>query len=132
MAKNLKEQFKRIGGQRLNESPLGELPSSKLMKMKSNPLTELEDTSTKEGQWGEFDYKYYSEQIEAAIEAVEAVEEELVRELQGRAEDDTFYNQIAVEQAENQVRRYINGAMKQLEGIQKMLERAENRKDFDN
>ena len=57
---------------------------------------------------------------------VEAIEEELMRELQGRAEDDTFYNQTAAQQSENQARRYIMGAQKQLEGLAKMIDRLES------
>ena len=37
------------------------------------------------GQYAEFDYEYYKGQVQAAIEALQAVEEELRRELQGRA-----------------------------------------------
>ena len=39
MKKPLLDVFKRIGGLRLNESVLGDLPSSKLMKMKVNTVT---------------------------------------------------------------------------------------------
>jgi len=35
------------------------------------------------------------------------------------------------ERAANQIRRYINGAYKQLEGIQKLLDRAKRSKEFD-
>jgi len=79
------------------------------------------------GEFQEFDYDYYKGQVQAAVEAVSAVEEELIRELNGRAEDPTFMNQTAAQQAENQARRYIAGAEKQLEGLSKMLERLESR-----
>mgnify|MGYP001223226995 CR=1 FL=1 len=78
------------------------------------------------GQYAEFDYEYYKGQVQAAIEAVEAVEEELMREIQGRAEDPTFMNQTSAQQAENQASRYIQGAQKQLEGLAKMLDRLES------
>ena len=78
-------------------------------------------------QYAPFDYEYYKGQIQAAIEAVSAVEEELIREFEGRSEDPTFMNQTAAQQAENQARRYIAGAEKQLEGLSKMLERLESR-----
>ena len=74
-----------------------------------------------------FDYKYYKGQIQAGIEAVEAIEEELMRELQVRAEDPMFMGQVAAQQSENQARRYIMGAQKQLEGLAKMLDRLESR-----
>ena len=35
------------------------------------------------------------------------------------------------EQAANQIRRYINGAYKQLEGIQNLLKRHKRNKDLD-
>jgi hypothetical protein len=50
-----------------------------------------------------------------------------MREIQGRAEDPTFMNQTAAQQAENQARRYIMGSQKQLEGLAKMLDRLESR-----
>ena len=81
-------------------------------------------------EYAEFDYEYYKGQIQAAIEAVTAVEEELMREIQGRAEDPTFINQTAAQQAENQARRYIMGAEKQLEGLAKMLDRLESSGDL--
>ena len=83
-----------------------------------------------EAEYMEFDYKYYKGQIQAAIEAVTAVEEELIREFEGRAEDPTFMNQTAAQQAENQARRYIMGAEKQLEGLAKMLDRLESSGDL--
>tara|TARA_R100001015_G_C4550067_1_gene112123 strand:+ start:375 stop:674 length:300 start_codon:yes stop_codon:yes gene_type:complete len=83
-----------------------------------------------EAEYMEFDYEYYKGQIQAAIEAVSAVEEELIRELEGRSEDPTFMNQTAAQQAENQARRYIMGAEKQLDGLAKMLDRLESRGDL--
>jgi hypothetical protein len=80
-----------------------------------------------EAEYMEFDYKYYKGQIEAGIEAIQAIEEELIRELNGRAEDPSFMNQTGAQQAENQARRYIAGAEKQLEGLAKMIDRLESR-----
>ena len=87
----------------------------------------------KEQQEGGFDYQYFIDQVAAAEEAVEAVEEELVRTLDGLAEDEAVYGLVRdkAEQAANQVRRYINGAQKQLEGIQKMLDRAQRNGEYD-
>ena len=80
-----------------------------------------------------FDYDYFIGQIEAAQEAVTAVEEELIRTLDGLAEDEEVYGLVAdaADQAANQARRYINGAEKQLEGLQKLLDRAKRQKSFD-
>ena len=87
----------------------------------------------KEQDGREFDYQYFIDQVAAAEEAVEAVEEELVRTLDGLAEDEAVYGLVRdkAEQAANQVRRYINGAQKQLEGIQKMLDRAQRNGEYD-
>ena len=81
-------------------------------------------------QYAPFDYDYYKGQIQAAVEAVAAIEEELIREFEGRAEDPMSANQTAAQQAENQARRYIAGAEKQLEGLAKMLDRLESRGDL--
>ncbi len=80
-----------------------------------------------EAQYQPFDFKYYKGQVEASIEAVELLEEELQRDLQQRSEDDYYEGQLAAEQATNQVARYITGAQKQLDGISKMLDRLESR-----
>ena len=79
-----------------------------------------------------FDYDYYIKQIEALIEAKEEVEYELIQTLDNLAEDEEVYGLVsdAAEQAANQARRYFNGAEKQLEGLQKMLDRAKRQKSF--
>ena len=48
-------------------------------------------------------------------------------------EDEDVYGLVSdkAEQAANQIRRYINGAYKQIEGIQKLLERHKRNKDLD-
>ena len=86
-----------------------------------------------EGQYDSFDYDYFIGQVEAAQEAITAMEEELIRTLDGLAEDEEVYGLVstAAEQASNQSRRYIAGAEKQLDGIHKMLDRAKRQKSFD-
>ena len=99
------------------------------------PLPTLKDTtkahSLREQAEG-FDYDYHIGQIEAAQEAVTAVEEELIRTLDMLAEDEEVYGLVssAAEQASNQARRYITGAEKQLEGLQKLLDRAKRQDSF--
>ena len=104
------------------------------------PLPTLKDVAKKynlneapELRPGEFDYQYFIDQVGAAFEAVEAVEEELVRTLEGLAEDEAVYGLVRdkAEQGANQTRRYINGAQKQLEGLQKMLDRAQRTGEYD-
>jgi|TARA_R100000541_G_scaffold30082_1_gene39205 signal recognition particle GTPase len=82
---------------------------------------------------GEFDYDYFIKQIEAVMETTEEMEYELLQTLDGLAENDDVYGLVSdkAEQAANQIRRYINGATKQLEGIQKLLDRSKRIKAFD-
>ena len=61
------------------------------------------------------------------------MEYELLQTLDGLAESEEVYGLVRdkAEQAANQIRRYINGAAKQLEGIQNLLERSKRTKSFD-
>ena len=101
------------------------------------PLPTLKDTtrahSLKEANGEGFDYDYYIGQVEAAQEAITAVEEELIRTLDMLADDEEVYGLVsdAAEQAANQARRYVAGAEKQLEGLKDMLERNKRQKSFD-
>jgi len=81
----------------------------------------------------EFDYDYFIEQIESLIETKEEVEYELLQTLDNLAEDEEVYGLVSdkAEQAANQIRRYINGAEKQLEGIKNLLDRSKRTKAFD-
>ena len=82
---------------------------------------------------GEFDYDYFIKQFDSVQEVMETTEYELLQTLDGLAEDDDVYGLVSdkAEQAANQIRRYINGAYKQLEGIQNLLERHKRNKDLD-
>ena len=82
---------------------------------------------------GEFDYDYFIKQFDSVQEVMETTEYELLQTLDGLAEDDEVYGLVSdkAEQAANQIRRYINGAYKQLEGIQNLLERHKRNKDLD-
>ena len=82
---------------------------------------------------GEFDYDYFIKQFDSVQEVMETTEYELLQTLDGLAEDDEVYGLVSdkAEQAANQIRRYINGAAKQLEGIQNLLERSKRTKSFD-
>ena len=111
MKKSLFETFKRIGGFRLNESVLGELPSSKLMKMKSNPLKEAPmpvppgyGGGTKLPEEPEpLDIEYFSDQLN-----------KMKQEETGNYEYEVI---------EKQIGRYMSGAIKQIDSLQKYLER---------
>ena len=82
---------------------------------------------------GEFDYDYFIKQFDSVQEVIEETEYELLQTLDGLAEDEDVYGLVSdkAEQAANQIRRYINGAYKQIEGIQKLLERHKRNKDLD-
>ena len=82
---------------------------------------------------GEFDYDYFIKQFDSVQEVMETTEYELLQTLDGLAEDDEVYGLVSdkAEQAANQIRRYINGAYKQLEGIQNLLKRHKRNKDLD-
>ena len=101
------------------------------------PLPTIKDTtkahSLKEQSGEGFDYDYYIKQVEGVQEVIEEMEYELLQTLDTIAEDEEVYGLVsdAAEQSANQARRYINGAAKQLEGIQNMLERAKRQKSFD-
>ena len=80
-----------------------------------------------------FDYDYFIGQIDSLIETKEEVEYELLQTLDNLAEDEDVYGLVSdkAEQAANQIRRYINGAEKQLEGIKNLLDRSKRTKAFD-
>ena len=89
-------------------------------------LEEMESDTTKTPSIGDNSLKEMSDLC--AEQA--AIEEEMIREFEGRAEDPMSPNQVAAQQAENQARRYIAGAEKQLEGLAKMLDRLEVLSNF--
>ena len=82
---------------------------------------------------GEFDYDYFIKQFDSVQEVIEETEYELLQTLDGLAEDEDVYGLVSdkAEQAANQIRRYINGAYKQIEGIQNLLNRHKRNKDLD-
>jgi len=107
------------------------------------PLPTLKDTTnahslkeadgTQANDTGEFDYDYFMKQFDSVQEVIETTEYELLQTLDQLAEDDDVYGLVSdnAERAANQVRRYINGAYKQLEGISRLLKTAKSRKEFD-
>ena len=120
---NLKNQYKRLFEGRAAHAKANQL------KMNDSLLNEQDVADTASG----FDYDYYIEQIETLQSTIEETEYELLQQLDNLAEDEEVYGLVstAAEQAANQVRRYINGATKQIEGIEKLLDRAKRQKSFD-
>jgi len=140
MKKKLLETFKRIGGNRLNESTPGyenrkfgdklpTLDSVRSAYQAKQPIKEIEYGI----EGGEFDYEGALSQVDIAIDAINGIEEDLVRGLESIADDETVYGlaRDKADQAVNQVRRYINGAQKQIEGIKKLLKKAQRNGEFD-
>ena len=86
----------------------------------------------KEEEGGGFDYDYFIKQVEGVQEVIEEMEYELLQTLDSMAENDDIYGMVRdnAEQGANQIRRYINGAAKQLEGIQNLLDRAKRNGDY--
>ena len=132
MKKSLFETFKRIGGFRLNESVLGELPSSKLMKMKSNPLKEAPmpvppryggpgSAGTKLPEPPEpLDIEYFSDQLNKIYTQLEEFHQELGTNIEMKQEETGNYEYEVIEK---QIGRYMSGAIKQIDSLQKYLER---------
>lgn len=66
------------------------------------------------------DIEYFSEQINTILESIDEFHQELGTQVEMKGEESGDYQ---YETIEKQVSRYINGAVKQLEGLQKYLER---------
>ena len=114
---NLKNAFKRIGGNRLNEAP----KFSDYLQDKS--AARAGRAGTKEHPSG-FDYPYFIAQVEGLVETLEAFEEEIGTQLEMKADEtgESYWKQ-----AENQTSRYIMGAHKQLDALKKKLQTGESR-----
>jgi hypothetical protein len=80
----------------------------------------------------EFDYEGALDRITTAVDVIDGIEENLVYELDMIANDEAVYDLVRdkAAQAVNQMRRYINGAQKQIEGIRKMIDQAQRRGDY--
>ena len=68
-------------------------------------------------------YKYYKDQITALEETLMDFEKELATALEQIADDPMAMGSVSAGQARNQAARYIQGADKQLDGLQKMMDR---------
>ena len=81
---------------------------------------------------GEFDYEGALARIDSASGVIDGLEENIVYELDMLANDESAYEMVRdkAAQAVNQMRRYINGAQKQIDGIRKMMDQAQRRGDY--
>ena len=131
---NLKKQYKRLFEGRAKFAKANNLKiSDSLLKEDAKPdyLDMDKDGDTEEPMKAalkedneEFDYKYYIEQTKTLIDTLEEFEQEIVTgmEMAGDSTGDSYWKAT-----ENQTTRYIMGAHKQLTGLLKKLEVAENR-----
>jgi len=109
------------------------LDSVRAAHQAKNNIKEEDGDYVRTNDDGEFDYEYYIGQVDAALEAITgSLEEELVRDLEAVSNDEAVYGMVRdrADQAKNQVRRYINGALKQIEGIKKLLKQAQRNGEF--
>jgi len=67
-----------------------------------------------------FDIEYYTDQLNTILESIDDFHQELGTDIEMRSESTGNYEYNTMEK---QVSRYINGAQKQLESLQKYLER---------
>lgn len=81
---------------------------------------------------GEFDYEGALARIDSASDVIDDLEENIVYELDMLSNDESAYELVRdkAAQAVNQMRRYINGAQKQIDGIRKMMDQAQRRGDY--
>lgn len=68
----------------------------------------------------EFDIKYWTDQLNTILESIDDYHQELGTTMEMKSQETGDY---MYDTAEKQISRYINGAQKQLEGLQKYLER---------
>ena len=123
---NLSKKYKQLfeGKTRSNDKSLTEAPMRRAfprMKTDAERKAALEPSAGVPGQEPEkIDIEYYSDQINELLTSIEDFHQELgtAVEMKGDETGDYMY-----ETAEKQISRYLMGTVKQLEGLQKYLER---------
>ena len=73
-----------------------------------------------------FDFDYYNEQVGNIFTELEEFEMAIITDLEYGV-DDGNYTDLAYEQMPDQIRRYIRAAEKQLDSLQKYLDRQQRR-----
>ena len=73
-----------------------------------------------------FDFNYYDKQLGEIFEQLEEFEMAIITDLEYGV-DDGNYTDYAYEQMPDQIRRYLNATQRQLESLQKYLQRTERR-----
>jgi len=105
----------------LNESPYspGDYKLGKSFSADDMEPASEDPAGTEQGETP-IDIIYYSDQITELLTAIDDFHQELGTTIELKAETSDNYQYDTMEK---QVSRYINGAQKQLEGLQKYLER---------
>jgi len=104
---------------KLNEDPMRQ--AFPRMKTDAERKAALEPSAGVPGQEPELiDLKYYSDQINELLTAVEDFHQEIGTAVEQKSQETGDYT---YDTAEKQISRYIMGTIKQLEGLQKYLER---------
>ena len=111
MKKSLFETFKRIGGLRLNEDPMPVPPGYGGPESAGTKLPEAPEP---------LDIEYFSDQLNKIYTQLEEFHQELGTNIEMKGDESGNYE---YETMEKQLSRYILGAEKQLDGLQKYLER---------
>ena len=122
---NLKNKYKQLfeGKARSNDSTLTEAPSFRPGDdYGGGPSPQGSDAPGGEYETGgePFDLEYYSDQINKILESIDEFHQDLGTEVEMKSEETGNYEYDTMEK---QLSRYINGAQKQLESLQKYLER---------
>ena len=107
----------------LNEAPM--VQAFPKMKTDAERKAALEPSAGATGQEREpLDIEYYSDQLNKLMDAVRDFHQDLGTDIEMRGDESGNYE---YETMEKQLSRYIMGSEKQLEGLQKYLERQKNK-----
>ena len=117
--KQLFEGRKKDYFDKLNEAPMRQAVPR--MKTDAERKAALEPSAGVPGQEPEkLDLEYFSDQINELLTSIEDFHQELGTQIEMKGDETGDY---MYETAEKQISRYLMGTVKQLEGLQKYLER---------
>ena len=117
--KQLFEGRKKDYFDKLNEAPMRQ--AFPRMKTDAERKAALEPSAGVPGQEPEkLDIEYYSDEINTLLTSIEDFHQELGTAIEMKGDETGDYT---YETAEKQISRYLMGTVKQLEGLQKYLER---------
>jgi len=118
---NLKKQYRRLFEGRLDFAKANTLKTGdKLLEFTPGREAEFDRADGMADQQEPLDIEYFSDQINEVLTAVEEFHQELGTGIEMKSQETGDFQYDTMEK---QVSRYIMGAIKQLEGLQKYLER---------